>query len=107
MFLLFTLKPIIRRRDIKETRSDFPVSTGYGNGLNKKAEQTLRRMMFGPDRGAVDSAGMKRLFKSTLELGIPQPGEQLSTIKVSCVAEKCLVSSGSIRARCHRVRQRH
>lgn len=71
--LLFLLKPKIRRRSIKEIENAFPASITYENGLSKIEEQLLRRDLFGPNRGAVDSPGMNRLFKSTLELGYPQP----------------------------------
>lgn len=50
-----------------------PTPKAYEHGLSKTEEQMLRRSLFGPTRGAVDSPGMNRLFKSTLELGYPQP----------------------------------
>lgn len=53
-----------------------PAPKTYETGLSKTEEQLLRRNFFGPNRGAVDSPGMTRLFKSTLELGYPQAGEK-------------------------------
>lgn len=53
-----------------------PAPKTYEIGLSKTEEQLLRRNFFGPNRGAVDSPGMTRLFKSTLELGYPQAGEK-------------------------------
>ncbi|MCJ1450950.1 hypothetical protein MMC28_001284 [Mycoblastus sanguinarius] len=49
-----------------------PLSNSYENGLNKEEKALLRHNMFGPDVGAKGSESMKRLFKSTLELGFPQ-----------------------------------
>lgn len=76
--LLFLLKPKIRRRSIKEVQNAIPTPKEYENGLCKTEEQMLRLSLFGPNRGAVDTPGMNRLFKSTLELGYPQPGESIS-----------------------------
>lgn len=70
--LLFLLKPKIRRRSIKEIQTAIPAPKTYENGLSKTEEQLLRRNLFGPNRGAVDSPSMNRLFKSILELGYPQ-----------------------------------
>ena len=52
-----------------------PLSNSYENGLNKEEKALLRHNMFGPDVGAKGSESMKRLFKSTLELGFPQDGK--------------------------------
>ena len=76
--LLFLLKPKIRRRGIKETQNAIPVAKTYEKGLPETEEQLLRRSLFGPSLGAVDSPGMNRLFKSTLELAYPQRGEPSS-----------------------------
>lgn len=43
--------------------------------------------MFGPDRGAVDSPEMNRLFKSTMELGFLQVGEAPSVISLTFIYE--------------------
>ena len=80
--LLFILKPIIRRRDIKEIQNANTISKTYDNGLNRSEEHLLRRRLFGSDREAVASGAMNRLFRSTMELGYPQPGEPASTIRV-------------------------
>ena len=71
----------MRRRSIKEIENAIPASKTYENGLGKAEERFLRRNMFGPDRGAVDSPSMNRLFKSTLELGYPQPGKPLLSVE--------------------------
>ncbi|KAL9137457.1 MAG: hypothetical protein Q9175_001346 [Cornicularia normoerica] len=71
--LLFLLKPKVRRRSIKEVQNAIHTPKTYENGLSKTEAQLLRRNLFGPDRGAVSSSGMNRLFKSTLELAYPQP----------------------------------
>ena len=81
MALLFLLlKPKMHRRSIKEIQNASSTSKTYENGLSETEEQYLRRSLFGPDRGAVDSPSMNRLFKSTLELGYPQLGETLSSL---------------------------
>lgn len=77
---------------MKEIENAIPASKTYENGLSKAEEQFLRRDLFGPDRGAVDSPSMTRLFKSTLELGYPQPGEPLTVTEVH-VSTKCLLVS--------------
>ena len=78
LFLLLGCE--ICRKDIDEVQIAKAISTTYEIGLSKTEERILEYRLFGPDRGAVDSPSMKRLFKSTLELGYPQPGETLSMI---------------------------
>lgn len=90
--LLFLLKPKIRRRSIKEIGNAFPAPKTFESALSKTEEQLLRRNLFGPNRGAVDSPGMNRLFKSTLELGYPRPGEQRSKTHVFLSTDCSLLS---------------
>ena len=78
------------RRGIKEFQNASSASKTYENGLSETEEQYLRRSLFGPDRGAVDSPSMNRLFKSTVELGYPQPGEPLPLIGVT-LPTRCLL----------------
>ena len=80
--LLFLLKPKIRRRSTNMIQNATSAPKTYKNGLSKTEEQLLRRNLFGPIPEAVDSPDMARLFKSTLELGYPQPGKPLFTISV-------------------------
>ena len=80
--LLFLLKPKIQRRSIDVIQDATSAPKTYKNGLSKTEEQLLRRHLFGPTPEAMDSPGMARLFKSTLELGYPQPGKPLFTISV-------------------------
>ena len=86
--LLFLLKPKMRRRSINVIRNATSAPKTYQNGLSKTEEQCLRRNLFGPMPEAVDSPGMARLFKSTLELGYPQPGKPLFTISVPVKSER-------------------
>ena len=55
-----------------------PALNTYKDGLSEMEKEILRSSLFGPFQGAVESPAMKRLFKSTLELGFPQAGELLS-----------------------------
>ena len=80
--LLFLLKPKIRRRSINVVQNATSAPKTYKNGLSKTEEQLLRRHLFGPIPEAMDSPGMARLLKSTLELGYPQPGKPLFTISM-------------------------
>ena len=86
--LLFLLKPKIRRRSINVVQNATSAPKTYKNGLSKTEEQLLRRHLFGPIPEAMDSPGMARLFKSTLELGYPQPGKPLFTISMPVEYEK-------------------
>ena len=90
--LLFLLKPKIRRRSNKVNQNTTSAQKTYRNGLSKTEEQLLRRNLFGPTRGAVDSPGMTRLFNSTLELAYPQPGKPLFMMIVP-VSTKCSLLS--------------
>lgn len=74
--LLFLIKPKLRRRSIRTLEeSPADVNKSYEHGLSDREEQIIRYNMFGRDRGAVDTPGMNRLLKSTLELGYSQPGK--------------------------------
>ena len=90
--LLFLLKPKLRRRNIKGIQSTIPTPNEYENGLCETGEQMLRLSLFGSNRGAVDTPGMNRLLKSTLELGFPQPGEAFLKTKVP-LSTKCSLLS--------------
>ena len=91
MALLFVfLKPVMRDRDIGEIQHTTPPNRDYANGLSWTEELFLRQELFGPDRGAVDSQRMNRLFESTLELGYPLVGELFPMIDQVLLSIKIL-----------------
>ena len=75
MAFLHLLKPLYQQRMFDKARNYIPERDRYVNGLSSAEVEYLKRMLFGPDRGPEDCERMNRLFKSTLELGFPQPGE--------------------------------
>ena len=80
MALLHLLKPRHQQRMVDKTRNDKPERDRYVNGLSTGEVEYLKRMLFGPYRGPEDYVRINRLFKSTLELGCPQPGESHSQV---------------------------
>ena len=86
----------MRRRSIEENQTVMPACTAYEDGLSKTEEQLLRRNLYGPNGGAVDSPSLNRLFKSTLELGYPQPGEPVSVIVKFLYTSCILISSPAL-----------
>ena len=78
MAFLYLLKPQYHQRMLDKANNFIPERDRYVNGLSTAEVEYLKRSLFGPDRGPEDSERMNRLFKSTLELGFPQPGESHS-----------------------------
>ena len=75
MAFLYLLKPHYQQRMFDKAKNSIPERDRYLDGLSTAEVEYLKRSLFGPDRGPEDYEHMNRLFKSTLELGFPQPGE--------------------------------
>ena len=80
MAFLHLLKPRNEQRRFDKANNVMPERDRYVNGLSTEEVEYLRRMLFGPYRGPEDCERMDRLFKSTLALGFPQPGESYSQV---------------------------
>lgn len=80
MGFVYLLKPQFNQRILDKARNFMPERDRYVNGLSDAEVEYLKRSLFGPDRGPDNDESMSRLFKSTLELGFPQPGESHSQV---------------------------
>ena len=69
-----------QKRQVDKAWHDMPERDRYVDGLSTADVENYKRMFFGPDRGPEESERTNRLFKSTLELGFPQPGESESQV---------------------------
>ena len=64
----------------RTSNENMPERDRYVDGLSTAEVDYLKRTFFGPNQGLEISERMNRLFKSTLELGFPQPGESRSQV---------------------------
>lgn len=73
MAFLHLLKPKYHQRMFDKAKTF--IRDRYVNGLSPVEVNYLKHSLFGPDWGPEDCERTNRFFKSTLELGFPQPGK--------------------------------